>query len=134
MDLDEFRGRQETAEKLAARGETRAALEVLLDLAEEPALPDLDRALAWTLVAEAREGLGDRAGALAAFDRAHALESAHKRFAAAFKKADFLLRVGLREESRALFATLLERADATLAERRSIEARLKLLRRPPARK
>lgn len=134
MDFDEFRGRLETAEKLSAKGDGAGALEIMLELAEDPGLPDLDRALIWTLAAECRDSTGDRPGALAAFDRAIAIEAAHNRFAAAFKKADFLLRVGLREESRELFASLLERPDATLSERQSIGARLKLLRRPPAKK
>lgn len=134
MDFDEFRGRLETAEKLSAKGDGAAALEIMLALAETPGLPDLDRALIWALAAEGRESVRDRAGALEAFDRAIALEAAHGRFAMAFKKADFLLRVGLKEESRALFSSLLERPDATLAERHSIGARLKLLRRPPVKK
>lgn len=129
MDFDEFRGRYETAEKLSLAGDDRAAAAALTALAGDAALPDLDRAMVWTQAASAHERLGDVPAALAAYDRAAALEAPHKRFQALFRKADYLLRAGRKDESRDLFKSLLERPDATLAERHSIESRLKLLRR-----
>ena len=44
---------------------------------------------------------------------------------------DFLLRLGRKDESRELLKKLLERTEPTLAERQSLESRLKLLRRVP---
>lgn len=128
MDFDEYRGRYETAEKLAGAGDDRAALKVLVELGDSD-LPDLDRAQVWASAAAAHERLGDAGAALAAFDRAAALEEPHRRFQALFRKADYLLRLGRQDECRDLFRSLLSRPDATLAERSSIESRLKLLRR-----
>jgi tetratricopeptide (TPR) repeat protein len=133
VDFDDFRAAVERAEKLSAAGDDRAAARALEELAASD-LPALDRGLAWVQSAEARERAGELDAAQAAYDRAIALETPLLRFSAAFKKGDFLLRQGRREESRALFASLLERPEATLAERRSLESRLKLLRRPPAKK
>jgi hypothetical protein len=133
VDFDELRQRTESAEKLTAAGDDRAAARLLAELAESD-LPALDRAMAWTHAASARERLGDDAGAVAAYDRAIGLETPLLRFSAAFKKADYLLRLGRKDESRALFASLLERPEATLAERHSLESRLKLLRRVPGKK
>lgn len=130
MEFDDFRAATEKAEKCAARGDHEGALKVLEGLAASD-LPELDRAMVWTYAAEARDRQGDTAAALAAYDRAIALETPHKRFSAAFKKADYLLRLGRKDESRELFASLLERPEATLAERHSVQARLKLLRRVP---
>lgn len=132
MDFDAFRAATEKAEKHSARGERREALAVLSELAASD-LPDLDRAMVWTYAAEAHDRLGETDAALAAFDKAVALEAPYRRFSAAFKKADYLLRLGRKDESRELFKSLLERPEATLAERRSIESRLKLLRRVPGR-
>lgn len=133
MDFDDFRASTEKAETCSARGAHREALAVLSDLAASD-LPDLDRALVWAYAAEAHDRLGEIDAALAAFDKAIALEAPYRRFSAAFKKADYLLRLGRKEDSRALFASLLERPETTLAERRSIESRLKLLRRAPGKK
>lgn len=132
MDFDEFRGRCETAEKLSLSGDDRAAAGALSALASDPGLPDLDRAMVWTQAAAAHERLGETDAALAAYDRAAALEEPHRRFQALFKKSDFLLRLGRKDECRDLLKSLLERPDATLAERSSLESRLKLLRRVPA--
>lgn len=129
MDFDEFRERTERAEKRAASGDDRGALAALAELASSDELPDLDRAVTWAHAAGAHDRLGEADLALAAFDRAIALEAPHKRFSAAFKKADYLLKLGRKDESRELFSSLLGRAESTLAERASIEARLKLLRR-----
>jgi tetratricopeptide (TPR) repeat protein len=129
MDFDEFRGRYETAEKLSLSGDDRAASAALSALAADPGLPDLDRAMIWAQAAGVHERLGETDASLAAYDRAAALEAPHKRFQALFKKADYLLRLGRKDESRDLYKSLLERPDATLAERHSIESRLKLLRR-----
>lgn len=133
VDLEELRERTERAEKLAAAGDDRAAARVLAELAASD-LPALDRALAWTHAASAHERLGEIDAALADYDRAVALESPLLRFTAAFKKADFLLRAGRKDESRALFQSLLSRPETTLAERSSFESRLKLLRRVPGKK
>lgn len=133
MDLEKFRAAVETAEKRAAGGAHREALSVLSELAASD-LPVLDRALVWTYVAEAHDRLGEVEDALAAYDKAIDLETRYGRFGAAFKKADYLLKLGRRDESRELFASLLERPEATLAERRSVESRLKLLRRGAAKK
>jgi hypothetical protein len=73
--------------------------------------------------------LGRDSDALKALDAAVALEKELRRFTAAFKKADYLLRLGRKEESRLLFASLAELPEATLAERASVASRLKLLRR-----
>lgn len=133
MDFDELRQRTESAEKRSAAGDDDGAARILAELAGSD-LPALDRALAWTQVAAARERLGDADAALAAYDRAIAVETPLQRFSASFKKADFLLRLGRKDESRELFASLLTRPEATLAERQSLESRLKLLRRVPGKK
>ncbi len=133
MDFDELRQRTENAEKRTAAGDDQGAARILTELAESD-LPPLDRAMAWTHVAAARERLGDADAALAAYDRAIALETPLLRFSAAFKKADYLLRQGRKDESRELFASLMKRPEATLAELRSLESRLKLLRRIPGKK
>jgi tetratricopeptide (TPR) repeat protein len=133
VDFEELRAATERAEKLTAAGDDRGAARVLSELASS-GLPDLDRAMAWTQAASAHERLGETDAALAAYDRAVALETPLRRFSAAFKKADFLLRAGRADESRALFKALLDRPEATLAERRSFESRLKLLRRAPGKK
>lgn len=130
MEFDDFRAATEKAEKCAARGEHKEGLKVLEALAASD-LPELDRAMVWTYAAEAHDRLGDVAAALAAFDKAVALETPLRRFSAAFKKADYLLRLGRKDESRELFSSLLDRPEATLAERHSVQARLKLLRRVP---
>ena len=130
MDFDELRQRTENAEKRTAAGDDDGAARIHAELAESD-LPALDRAMAWTHAAAARERLNDAPAALAAYDRAVALETPLLRFAAAFKKADYLLRLGRKDESRDLFASLLTRPEATLAERGSLESRLKLLRRVP---
>jgi hypothetical protein len=133
VDFDELRQRTESAEKRTAAGDDAGAARILTELAESD-LPALDRAMAWTHVAAARERLSDAPSALAAFDRAIALESPLLRFSAAFKKADYLLRLGRKDESRDLFASLMTRPEVTLAERHSLESRLKLLRRVPGKK
>jgi tetratricopeptide (TPR) repeat protein len=133
VDFDELRQRTENAEKRTAAGDDQGAARMLAELAESD-LPALDRAMAWTHVAAARERLDDAPGALAAYDRAIALEEPLLRFSAAFKKADYLLRLGRKDESRDLFASLMKRPQVTLAERRSLESRLKLLRRVPGKK
>lgn len=133
MDFEELRAATERAEKLTVAGDDRAAARVLEDLAASD-LPVLDRAMAWTHAASARERLGETDAALAAYDRAVELETPLLRFSAAFKKADFLLRAGRTDESRELFKSLLQRPEATLAERQSFESRLKLLRRVPGKK
>lgn len=130
MEFDDFRAATEKAEKCSSRGEHREALAVLSELAASD-LPALDRAVVWTYAAEAHDRLGDPAAALKAFDEAVALEAPFRRFSAAFKKADYLLRLGRKDESRELFTSLLDRPEATLAERQSVQARLKLLRRVP---
>ena len=133
MDFDELRQRTEIAEKRTAAGDDLGAARLLAELAESD-LPALDRAMAWIHVAAARERLGDAPGALTAYGRAIALEEPLLRFSAAFKKADCLLRLGRKDESRELFASLLTRPEVTLAERRSLESRMKLLRRVPGKK
>jgi tetratricopeptide (TPR) repeat protein len=130
MDFDEFRAATEKAEKCASRGAHDESLAVLRELAASD-LPALDRAMVWVHAAEAHDRRGDVPAALAAFEQAIALESPLRRFSAAFKKADYLLRLGRKDESRELFTTLLDRPEATLAERHSVMARLKLLRRVP---
>lgn len=130
MDFDEFRAATEKAEKLGSAGAHREALAVLSELAASD-LPPLDRAMVWTYAAEAHDRLGETGEALKAYDQAIALETPLRRFSAAFKKADYLLRLGRKDESRELFTSLLERPEATLAERHSVQARLKLLRRVP---
>ncbi len=133
MDFDELRQRTESAEKLTAAGNDRAAARILAEIAESD-LPLLDRAMAWTHAASAHERLGETDAALADYDLAMALEAPLRRFSAAFKKADFLLRLGRKDESRDLFSSLLQRPEVTLAERHSLESRLKLLRRVPGKK
>jgi hypothetical protein len=133
VDFDELRQRTENAEKRTAAGDDAAAARILAELADSD-LPALDRAMAWTHVAACRERLGDAPASLAAFDRAIALEAPLLRFSAAFKKADYLLRLGRKDESRDLFASLMKRPEVTLAERHSLESRLKLLRRVPGKK
>lgn len=128
MDLDEFRGRVERIDKLASAGDDRALLTELLALAGSD-LPDLDRARLLSQAASAHERLGETDAALAAYDRAAALETPHHRFQAAFRKSDYLMRLGRKDESREILKALLERPEATLSERHSFEARLKLLRR-----
>lgn len=130
MEFDDFRAATETAEKHSARGAHREALAVLNELAASD-LPELDRAMVFVYAAEAHDRLGDVDAALGAFDQAIALETPLRRFSAAFKKADYLLRLGRKDESRELFTSLLDRPEATLAERHSLKARLKLLRRVP---
>jgi tetratricopeptide (TPR) repeat protein len=133
VDFDELRARTEQAEKLTASGDDRGAARLLSELAQSD-LPILDRAMAWTHAASAHERLGDADAALADYDRAVALEAPLQRFSAAFKKADYLLRLGRKDESRELFQSLLAKPEATLAERHSLESRLKLLRRIPGKK
>ena len=133
MDLDELRQRTESAEKRTSAGDDDGAARLLAELAESD-LPALDRAMAWTHVAAARERLGDAPAALKSYDLAIALEAPLLRFFAAFKKADYLLRLGRKDESRDLFASLMTRPEVTLAERNSLESRLKLLRRVPGQK
>lgn len=128
MDFDEFRGRVEELDKLAASGDDRAFLSALTGLAASN-LPDLDRARFLSQAAQAHERLGEKEEALAAYDRASALETPHRRFQAAFRKSDYLMRLGRKDESREILKSLLERPEATLSERHSFEARLKLLRR-----
>lgn len=128
MDFDEFRGRVERIDKLAASGDDRALLAELDALAESD-LPDLDRARLLSQAAQARERLGETDRALAAYDRAAALEAPHRRFQAAFRKSDYLMRLGRKDESRDILKDLLGRPEATLSERHAFEARLKLLRR-----
>ena len=133
MDFDELRAKTEQAEKLSVAGDDRGAARVLGELAQSD-LPALDRAMAWTHSASAHERLGETEAALADYDRAMALETKLLRFSAAFKKADYLIRLGRKDESRELFQSLLTRPEATLAERHSFESRLKLLRRVPGKK
>ncbi len=128
MDFDEFRGRVESIDKLASSGDDRALLAELLGLAGSD-LPDLDRARLLSQAASAHERLGETDRALEAYDRAAALETPHRRFQAAFRKSDYLMRLGRKDESRDILKALLERPEATLSERHSFEARLKLLRR-----
>ena len=129
MDFDEFRGRVESIDKLASSGDDRALLAELHGLAGSD-LPDLDRARLLSQAASAHERLGETDRALAAYDRAAALETPHRRFQAAFRKSDYLMRLGRKDDSRSILKALLERPEATLSERHSFEARLKLLRRP----
>jgi tetratricopeptide (TPR) repeat protein len=128
MDFDEYRGRVEQLDKLAASGDDRAFLAVLTELAASD-LPDLDRARLLSQAAQAHERLGETEPALAAYDRAAALETPHRRFQAAFRKADYLMRLGRKDECRDILKSLIERPEATLSERHSFEARIKLLRR-----
>jgi len=128
MDFDEYRGRVEQLDKLAAAGDDRAFLSVLNELAAS-GLPDLDRARLLSQAAQAHERLGETELALSAYDRAAALETPHRRFQAAFRKADYLMRLGRKDECRDILKSLIERPEATLSERHSFEARIKLLRR-----
>ena len=132
VDFDEFRGQVEKAEKATAAGRDEDAERALTELAGWD-LPALDRAMAWVQAAEARGRLGRVDDALAAYAEAEKLEAPHKRYQATFKKADYLLRLGRKDESRDLLKKLLERPEPTLAERASFESRLKLLRRVPGR-
>ncbi len=128
MDFEEFRGRVEQLDKLAASGDDRALLSALAEVATSD-LPDLDRARLLSQAAQAHERLKEPELALAAYDRAAALETPHHRFQAAFRKSDYLMRLGRADESRDILKSLIERPEATLSERHSFEARLKLLRR-----
>lgn len=128
MDFDEFRGRVERLDKLTASGDDRALLSELTGFADS-ALPDLDRARLLVQAAQAHERLGEADQALAFYARAEALETPHGRFQAAFRKSDYLMRLGRKDESRDILKALLLRPEATLSERHSFEARLKLLRR-----
>jgi tetratricopeptide (TPR) repeat protein len=128
VDFEEFRGRVERLDKLVASGDDRALLAELSGLADA-SLPDLDRARLWTQAAQAHERLNEPEKALAAYDRVSALEKPHARFQGLFRKADYLSRLGRKDESRDILKGLLERPEATLSERHSFEARLKLLRR-----
>ncbi len=128
MDFDEFRGRVEELDKLAASGDDRAYLAAVLEF-EKSGLPDLDRARLLSQAAQAHERLSETDQALAAYDRAAALETPHRRFQAAFRKSDYLMRLGRKDESRDILKSLLDRPEATLSERHSFEARIKLLRR-----
>ncbi len=128
MDFDEFRGRIEQIDKLAASGDERALLAVLEELSGSD-LPALDRARLLSQAAQAHERLGETEKALAAYDRAAALETPLHRFQALFRKADFLMRLGRKDECRDVLIALQARPEATLSERHSFEARVKLLRR-----
>lgn len=128
MDFEDYRGRVERLDKLAASGDDRALLAALSELADS-GLPDLDRARLLSQAAQAHERLGEPERALEAYDRAASLETPHRRFQAAFRKSDYLMRLGRKDESRDLLKDLLGRPEATLSERHSFEARLKLLRR-----
>ena len=128
MNFDEFRGHVEQIDKLAACGDDRALLAVLTGFADSD-LPDLDRARLWIQAAAAYERLGEPDGALDAYERAATLETPHHRFQAAFRTSDYLMRLGRKDESRDILKALIERPEATLSERHSFEARLKLLRR-----
>ena len=129
MDFDEYRGRIESIDKLAASGDDRALLSALAGLTDSD-LPDLDRARLLSQAAQVHERLGETGMALASYDRAAALETPHHRFQAAFRKSDYLARLGRKDESRDILKELLARPEATLSERHSFDARLKLLRRP----
>ena len=128
MDFDEFRGRVERLDKVAASGDDRALLAALAEFADTD-LPDLDRARLLSQAAQAHERLKETDLALAAYDRAAALETPHHRFQAAFRKSDYLARLGRKDESRDILKALIARPEATLSERHSFEARIKLLRR-----
>jgi len=128
MDFEEYRGRVEQLDKLAASGDDRALLAVAAELAESD-LPDLDRARLLCQAAQAHERLAEPALALAAYDRAEGLETPHRRFQAAFRKADYLMRLGRKDECRDILKALMARPEATISERHSFEARVKLLRR-----
>lgn len=128
MDFDDYRGRVEQIDKLASAGDDRALLTVLIAFADCD-LPDLDRARLISQAASAHERLNEPERALAAYDRAAALETPHHRFQAAFRKSDYLMRLGRKDESRDILRALMERPEATLSERHSFEARIKLLRR-----
>ena len=128
MDLDEFRGRIEQIDKLAASGDDRALISVLSGLADSD-LPALDRARLLCQAAQAHERLNAADEALAAYDRAAALETPLHRFQALFRKADYLMRLGRKDDCRDILTALLARPEATLSERHSFQARIKLLRR-----
>ncbi len=131
MNFEDYRSALEKADKLAGTGNDSAAAVELRELALAD-LPPLDRALCWVAAAGAYERCKDATAALAAFDAAVALETPLLRFSAAFKKADYLLRLGRKDESRELFGALRDRPEMTLTERNSVDSRLKLLRRIPA--
>ena len=128
MNFDDYRAALEKSDKLAGAGDDSAAAAALCVLALSD-LPPLDRALCWVQAAGAHERRKDSVAALDAFDAAVALEAPLQRFSAAFKKAEYLLRLGRKDESREIFAALLERPEMTMAERMSVDSRLKLLRR-----
>lgn len=128
MDFDEYRGRIEGIDRLAGSGDDRALLSALSGLTDSD-LPDLDRARLLSQAAQAHERLGETEQALASYDHAAALETPHHRFQAAFRKSDYLARLGRKDESRDILKALLDRPEATLSERHSFESRLKLLRR-----
>ena len=128
MDFEEYRGCVEQIDKLAASGDDRALLKVLSELTNSD-LPDLDRSRLLSQAAQAHERLNEPDQALAAYDRAAALETPHHHFQAAFRKSDYLMRLGRKDESRDILKDLLTRPEATISERHSFEARLKLLRR-----
>lgn len=128
MDFEEFRGRTEAVDKLVASGDDRALSKELESLASEE-LPDLDKVRVLMQLAQAHERLKDADKALAAMDRAAAIENRYSRFQALFRKADYLSRLGRHDECRDILKALLERPEATLSERHSFASRLKLLRR-----
>ena len=128
MDFEEFRACIEEIDTLAASGDDRALLAALLRISDSE-LPDLDRARMLSQAAQTHERLGEPERALAVYDRAAALETPHKRFQAAFRKSDYLMRLGRKDESREILNGLLEKPEATLSERHSFESRIKLLRR-----
>lgn len=128
MDFADYRLRFEQIEKLASARDDRAIVPLLTSLAEAE-LPDLDRARLLSQAAQALERLNEPDQALAAYDRASALETPHRRFQAAFRKSDYLMRLGRKDESREILKALIARPEATLSERHSFEARIKLLRR-----
>ncbi|PIR19348.1 MAG: hypothetical protein COV48_02490 [Elusimicrobia bacterium CG11_big_fil_rev_8_21_14_0_20_64_6] len=130
MDFDEFRGRVERIDKLAASRDDLALVTALTEFANCD-LPDLDRARLWIQAAQAHERLNEPGRALEAYERAALLETPHHRFQASFRKSDYLQRLGRKDESREILQALLERPEATLSERNSFTARIKLLRRAP---
>jgi hypothetical protein len=131
MDFDEFRDRVERLDKLASSGDDLALISAVEDVADSD-LPPLDRARLLCQAAAARERRGETAEALAAYDRAAALETPLHRFQALFRKADYLMRLGRKDECRDILLALKDRPEATLSERHSFESRVKLLRRVKA--
>ncbi len=128
MDFDEFRDRVERLDKLAASGDDRALISAVEEIAASD-LPPLDRARLLCQAAQARERLNETVEALATYDRAAALETPLHRFQALFRKADYLMRLGRKDECRDILLALKDRPEATLSERHSFESRVKLLRR-----